>query len=109
MSEFTWTQVFKDIPKNFKEGCVNAYNYWRNAPLRQWVAEITWLSILVAMFYYGIYGIIGFFETTQLDPDSAMGWFVSFLPVYFVVAIFAVHAAYSTIVKTVFIWMDNRG
>ena len=109
MSEYTWKQAFKDIPKTFKQGCINCYNYWRNARPREWVAETLWLGILVAMFYYGIYGIIGYYEGTDVDPDSAIGWFISFLPLYFVFAIFFVHWIYSSIVKTVFDWMDNRG
>ena len=108
MSEYTWKDALKDVPKTFKQGCINGYNYWRVASLRMWVAEILWLIILVAMFYYGAHGIVGFFKTTTIDPNSGLGWFVSFLPLYFVAVLFAVHAVFSRIVSAVFMWMDRR-
>lgn len=107
MSEYTWKDALKDVPKTFKEGCINGYNYWRHAALRMWVAEILWLIILVAMFYYGIQGIMLVFKSS-LDPNSALGWFVSFLPLYLIAILFAVHAIFSTLVKAVFMWLDNR-
>jgi len=108
MSDYTWKQAFKDIPKTVKEGFINAYNYWRNASLRMWVAEILWLIILVTMFYFGVYSIIDFYSSTIIDPNSGLGWFITFLPLYFVAAIFAVHAVFSTLVKAVFMWLDRR-
>ena len=99
MSEYTWKQGFKDIPKTFKQGCKNGYTYWSKAPLWAWIAETSWLIILVAMFYYGIYGIVGYYEGTDVDPNSATGWFISFLPIYFVFSIFIVHWLYGMLVK----------
>ena len=101
--------TFKSVIAYGVDGCVGVYNYWRKASLRMWVAETLWLIILVAMFYYGVYGIIDFFSTTELDPNSALGYFVSFLPLWFVFAVFIVHWGFSSLVKVVFDWMDNSG
>ncbi len=108
MSDYTWKQAFKDIPKTFKQGCINTYNYWRKASLRMWVAETLWLIILVAMFYYGLYGTIEFFHTTTINPHSALGWFVSFLPLWLVFGIFIVHWIFSSAVRIVFKWLDGK-
>ncbi len=106
---FGWREVLKGMPAYLADGCRGVYKYWRNAPLREWVAETIWLAILVAMIYYGVYGTIEFFSTTTINPHSSLGWFVSFLPLWFVFAIFIVHWAFSSLVATVFKWMDNRG
>ncbi len=99
--------TIKEVLAYGAKGLRNGYNYWRDASLRMWVAEILWLTIVVAMFYYGIQGIMLVFSS-GLDPNSALGWFVSFLPLYFVAVLFAVHAVFSTLVKAVFMWMDRR-
>lgn len=104
----TFKTEMKAIPPYLADGCRSFYDYWHKASLRMWVAEILWLAILVAMFYYGIYGTIGFFETTTLDPHSALGLFMSFLPLWFVFAIFMAHWGFSSLVKTIFDWMDNH-
>lgn len=109
MSEkITLREIFKSMPAYIADGFCGAYNYWRQAPLRMWVAETLWLTILVVMFYYGIYGTIGLFETTTIDRNSALGWFISFLPLWFVFAILMVHWMFSSLVKIVFEWMDNH-
>lgn len=104
----SWKEVFKGMPAYIANGCRGVYTYWRNAPLREWVAETLWLGILAVMFYYGIYGTIDFYSTTTIDPHSALGWFVSFLPLWFVFAIFIVHWMFSSLVAAVFKWMDNK-
>lgn len=106
----TWREIFKGMPAYMAEGFRKSVAYWRKASLRMWVAEILWLIILVAMFYYGAYGIVNYYESvTNIDPNSAFGWFISFLPIYFIFVIFIVHWMFSSLVSTVFKLMDSHG
>ena len=100
--------TIKEVLAYGANGLRNGYNYWRHASLRMWVAEIFWLIIVVAMFYYGIQAIMNVYEGSGIDPNSVLGWFISFLPLYFVALLFAAHAMFSTLVKAVFMWLDNR-
>ena len=103
----TFKTEMKAIPPYLADGCRSFYDYWRKASLRMWVAETLWLTILVAMFYYGIYGTIEFVKTATIVPDSALSFFLSTLPLWFVLAIFMAHWGFSSLVKTIFGWMDN--
>ena len=78
---------------------------WNYAPWYEWVAQITWLAILVSSFYYGVHGVVFLLHYASeigVDPNGAVGillTFVIFLPV---IAIFLAHWLYRKLIRFLF-------
>ena len=100
-NKVTW-ESFKEYNR---EVWLEFYMRWNYAPWYEWVAQITWLAILVSIFYYGTHGIISlmhYASDTGVDPDGAVGillTFVIFLPV---IAIFVAHWLYGKLIRFIF-------
>jgi len=105
MSDYTWKQAAKDAPAYLKQGCINVFNYWRNAPPREWVAETIWLAIVVSIFYYGINGVMAGMEWASnagVDPNGPVGILLTFAPLILVFIIFFANWIYSGVVRFIF-------
>lgn len=108
----TWLEVFKGMPAYTAENFRLFVAYWKAAPAREWIVETLWLIILVSMFYYGVHGTIYAMHTASdagVDPNGPIGWLLTFAPFILVFAIFMVHWAFSSGVRILFNWLDNRG
>jgi len=100
--------------KSFKEYSVNTwiefYTTWRYAPWYEHVAQITWLVILVSLFYYGAHGVVSILHYASdagVDPNGAIGillTLVIFLPV---IAIFVAHWLYGKLMRAIFSLIDK--
>ena len=109
--KFTWKDAFLGMPAYIAEGFRGMVTYWRNAPPREWVAEAIWLGILVALFYYGIHGIMYAMHTASdmgVDPNGPIGWLLTFSPIIFVFVLFSVQSVFSGICRIIFKWQDEQ-
>ena len=71
------------------------------APFWLKLTNSIWLAILVTILVGGSYWIANFYETTTIDPDSALGVFATFMIFIPVIAIFAARAAYDWLARKV--------
>ena len=81
-----WKILIADI-RQFLLDCVYA-------PLWLKITNGIWLAMLVALIWGGTLGVIHFYETTTIDPHSALGVLATFVMLLPVVAIFVVRSAY---------------
>ena len=89
----------------FKEAWQKQVEEWKSWRWYEWTAQIVWLAIVVAMFYYGVTLIIYAMQEASLagvNPNGPLGLLISFSPLLFVFSLFAVHAAYRSIVNIIF-------
>ena len=100
-NKVTW-ESFKEYNR---DAWLEFYMRWNYAPWYEWVAQITWLAILVSLFYYGVQGVIfslHYASGAGVDPNGLVGalmTFVIFLPV---VAIFVAHWLYGKLIRFLF-------
>ena len=109
MSEYTWKQAAKDAPAYLKQGCINVFNYWREAPPREWVAETIWLAILVSIIYYGVHGIIYAMHAASdagVNPNGPIGILLTFAPLILVFIVFFANWLFSGLVRFILTKMD---
>ena len=107
----TWWEITKGMPAYTAENWRLFVAYWKDAPPREWVVQTLWLVILVAMFYYGVHGIIYAMHTASdmgVDPNGPIGWLLTFAPIILVFVFFMVHWAFSSGVKILFDWLDGK-
>ncbi len=106
----TWWEITKGMPAYTAENWRLFVAYWKAAPLREWIVQLTWLAILVGIFYYGTHGVVYTMHAASdagVDPNSPIGillFFVFFLPI---IAIFVGHWIFSAGVRIIFKWLDG--
>ena len=100
-NKVTWAS-FKEYNR---EVWLEFYMRWNYAPWYEWVAQITWLAILVSLFYYGVHGVIFLLHSASdagVDPNGPIGILLTFGIFLPVVAIFVAHWLYGKIVGFIF-------
>jgi len=100
-NKVTW-QSFKEYNR---EVWLEFYMRWNYAPWYEWVAQITWLVILVAIFYYGVHGIIDtlhYASDVGVDPNGPVGILLTFIIFLPVVAVFVAHWLYGKLLRFIF-------
>ena len=65
-------ELFKEYTK---EGWINFYTKWKNAPLWMWIAQITYLLSFIFYLVLASNGIVYFGEHAEVTPINEMVFF----------------------------------
>ena len=100
-NKLTW----KSFKEYNREAWLEFYMRWNYAPWYEWAAQITWLAILVSLFYYGTHGVIflmHYASDAGVDPNGPVGILLTFGIFLPVVAILVAHWLYRKIIRFLF-------
>lgn len=100
-NKVTW-ESFKEYNR---EAWLEFYIKWNYAPWYEHVAQITWLAILVSLFYYGAHGVIFLLHYASdigVDPNGIVGVLLTFAIFLPVIAIFLAHWLYGKLIRFLF-------
>lgn len=85
-----------------KESWTNQIAEWKSWKWYEWVAQTSWLIILVSMFAGFLYGFEYVGSNPDVNPNGPIGALLSISPLLMVAAIFLAHWLYGKFVRFVF-------
>lgn len=100
-NKVTW-ESFKEYNR---EAWLEFYMRWNYAPWYEWVAQITWLAILISLFYYGAHGVVSILDYASdagILENSLFGVLLTFAIFLPVIAIFVAHWLYGKLIRFIF-------